>query len=500
MSRRFATIWFRHLTTDRMIIRRPKLKDLPFVLAAPERGRMVVRAANIMAEANDIVPGMVVADARAVFPSLEVIDNEPEMAVKLLNALAEWCIRYTPIVAVDMPNGLTLDVTGCAHLWGGERAYMRDITNRLSQSGYDIRVAIADTIGAAWAVCRYGQDTPIVETGCQANALLSLPPAALRLETDVLQRMQKLGLYQIGNFIGMPRSVLRRRFGQPLLDRLDQAIGPSNEVITPIQPVEPYQERLPCMEPIVTATGIKIALQRLLEALCKRLVGEGKGLRSAIFKCYRMDGIIEQIDLVTTGPSCHAEHLFKLFELKIQTIEPALGIELFVLEAPNVEDMPLFQEALWSNTNSYQNTGILELLDRLAGRAGMKAINRYLPDEHYWPERSVKMAATFQEMPNTAWRTDQSRPVLLLPKPEIIDVVSALVPDYPPMLIRYKGKLHQIKKADGPERIEQEWWLEQGPYRDYYCVENAQGERYWIFRLGPYAGNKPEWFVHGFFA
>ena len=500
MSRRIVSMWFRHLATDQMIIRRPELKDVPFVLASPERGRMMVKAANTVAEANGIEPGMVVADARAVFPSLEVIDNEPQMPVKHLNELAERCIRYTPIVAIDPPNGLILDVTGCAHLWGGEHLYLRDITNRFENAGYDLRAAIADTIGAAWAVCRYGQKTPIIEPFCQADALLPLPPAALRLEPEVLQRMQKLGLYQIRNFIGMPRSVLRRRFGQQLLNRLDHAIGPSNEVITPIKPIEPYQERLPCMEPIVTAKGIKIALKRLLETLCRRFEREGKGLRSAIFKGYRVDNIIEQIDIVTTGPSCNAEHLFKLFELKISTIEPAWGIELFLLEAPLVEDLPIIQEALWNSASNHQNKGILELLDRLAGRAGMGAINRYLPAEHYWPERSVKTATSLLEKPQTVWRTDRLRPILLLSKPEIIDVVSAPIPDYPPMLLRYKGKLHHIKKADGPERIEQEWWLEQGLHRDYYCVENEHGERYWIFRLGHYNRTKPEWFVHGFFA
>ena len=499
MSKRFVTIWFRHLTTDRMILRRPELKDVPFVLASPERGRMVVRAANAVAEGNGIEPGMVVADARAVYPELQVIDDRPELAGKLLNALAEWCIRYTPITAVDMPNGLILDVTGCPHLWGGERAYLKEIVIKLRSSGYDVRAAMADTIGASWAVCRYGQATPIVESNSQADALLTLPPAALRLEPETLQRMQKLGFYQIRNFIGMPRSVLRRRFGQHLLDRLDQALGPSNEVITPIQTVEPYEERLPCMEPIVTATGIKIALNILLEALCKRLVSEGKGVRSGIFKGYRMDGKVEQIDIVTNGPSCHVNHLFKLFELKISTIEPALGIELFILQSPHVEDMPTVQETLWHTIDGHENTGLLELLDRLAGRAGMSAIHRYLPAEHYWPERSVKKADSLQEKPQTNWRTDRIRPVHLLSIPEAIQV-TAPVPDYPPTVFRYKGEVHRVKKADGPERIEQEWWIEEGVHRDYYCVEDEAGARYWVFRLGHYDEHKKEWFIHGFFA
>ena len=498
MSRRYIAIWFRHLTADWFTICQPELKDVPFVLASPERGRMVVRAANILAESNGIEKGMVVADARAVFPSLMVIDDKPELSEQLLNAHAEWCIRYTPIASMDIPDGLILDITGCAHLWGGEREYLKDIVSKLSSSGYDVHAAVADTIGTAWAVARYGQHSPIVEPGEQADALLSLPPAALRLEPTIIARLQKLGLYQIRNFIGMPRTVLRRRFGQTLLDRLDQALGPSNEYITPVQPLEPYQERLPCLEPIVTATGIKIALQRLLAMLCTRLSAEGKGLRSATFKGYRMDGKVEQIEIVTNGASCHIDHLLKLFELKIAKIEPALGIELFVLEAPVVEDVDPVQEMLWKIRRA-DDTGLLELLDRLAGRAGMSAIHRYLPDEHYWPERSVKPAASLKDQSETPWRTDRLRPVHLLARPEIIDV-TAPIPDYPPMLFRYKGKLHKVNKADGPERIEREWWLDEGLHRDYYCLEDENGARYWIFRLGHYDGNRPEWFIHGFFA
>jgi protein ImuB len=252
------------------------------------------------------------------------------------------------------------------------------------------------------------------------------------------------------------------------------------------------------MEPIVTATGIEIALQRLLETLCARLAQEGKGLRSGIFKGYRVDGKIERIDIVTNRGSCHVAHLFRLFELKIQTIEPALGIELFVLEAPVTEDLAAHQEVIW-NTGNTDNVSLMELLDRLAGRAGISIIHRYLPDEHHWPERSVKLADSVLEKPQTSWRTDRPRPVYLLADPEVV-TVTAPIPDYPPMLFNYKGKNHYIKRADGPERIEREWWLEEGLHRDYYCLEDQSGARYWVFRLGHYDADMSKWFIHGFFS
>ena len=201
---------------------------------------------------------------------------------KLLKGIAEWCIRYTPAVAIDPPDGLILDVTGCAHLWGGEKQYLTEILKRFKDFGYDVRAAMADTIGTAWAVARFGQDASIIESGQQTAALLSLPAAALRLEAETIELLEKLGLRQINDFISMPRSALRRRFGQHFLKRLDQALGYEEEIIHPVQPIEPYQEWLPCLEPIVTATGIEIALQRLLDTLCKRLQQEEKGLTRGI--------------------------------------------------------------------------------------------------------------------------------------------------------------------------------------------------------------------------
>jgi protein ImuB len=176
-----------------------------------------------------------------------------------------------------------------------------------------------------------------------------------------------------------------------------------------------------------------------------------------------------------------------------------LGIELFLLEAPVTETLSEEQETLWNISQGSENKVIMNLLDRIGVRVGMDKIHRYLPDEHHWPERSVKLAASLQEKSTVTWRSDLPRPVSLLHQPERIEV-TAPIPDYPPMLFRYKGKIHKISKADGPERIEQEWWLQQGLHRDYYCVEDASGARYWIFRLGHYGENNPEWFIHGFFA
>lgn len=499
MSQRFVSIWFRHLTTDWFALRQPSLKNVPFVLRASSHNKIIITAANAFAEVKGIHSGMTLADARAVLPALEVEDDKPGLIEKLLTRLAEWCIRFSPVVAIDPPDGLLLDATGCSHLWGGDIFYVQDILRKLQTRGYDVRAAMADTIGTAWAVARYGKESFIIPGNRHIEALLPLPPEALRIETEVSGRLHKLGLHQIKQFINMSRPSLRRRFGQLFLTQLDKATGQTMEMLEPVYPIEPYQERLPCMEPIVTATGIEIALKQLLETLCRRLLHEQKGLRSAIFKGFRVDGKTEQISIGTNRPTHHVSHLFRLFELNINTIEPDMGIELFVLEAPKVEDYLPHQEKMWEATGGLHDTRLAELLDRLANKISMSSVHRYIPDEHYWPERSFKQAMSIQEAPSTTWPSNKLRPLQILSPPESIEV-TAPIPDYPPMLFRRNGKIHKIVKADGPERIEQEWWLQQGQHRDYYRVEDEEGHRYWLFRLGHYNDKTYQWFLHGMFS
>ncbi len=497
-GRRYASVWFRHLMTDWFALQQPELHKVPFVLRTPVHGRMIITAVNTRAEQQGIRTGMALADARAVFRNLEVRDNQPDVPEKLLRKLAEWCVRFTPVAAIDPPDGLLLDISGCAHLWGGEEQYLQHIIAKLTARGYDVGGAIADTPGVAWGLARFAKSPAIAPPGENLQALLPLPPEALRLEKDTIARLHKLGLHRVEQFIHMPRASLRRRFGQHLLTRLDMALGHEMEWLEPVQLPEPYEERLPCLEPVLTRPGIEIALRELLTRLCLRLLHEQKGLRMAMFAGHRVDGKKIQIDIGTHRPSHHVDHLFRLFELKLSTLAPGMGIELFTLHAPKVEDYLPAQQKMWEKGGGLSDTRLSELIDRIAARTGMQNIHRYLPAEHHWPERSLKPATSLQEQPATMWRTDKLRPLLLMPKPERIEV-TAPIPDYPPMLFRYKGKVHKITKADGPERIEQEWWIRSGRHRDYYCVEDESGNRYWIFRSGHY-DEEYEWYLHGVFS
>lgn len=498
MHERYVSVWFPFFKTDWHSRRHPEWRSVPFVLFITKQGRKLISAANPQAKENGLYPGMVLADAKALVPSVIAIEEETTFFEERLLKFAEWFIRFSPHISVDPPDGLFITATGCAHLWGNEENYLSTISTRLKNEGYAVKLAMAGTLGAAWALCRFSE-TAVIPNGSEADALRALPARSLRLTDEANERLQKLGLIYINDFLSMPAPVLRRRLGKEFIQRLHQALGWEPEFVIPVETSVIYEERLPCLEPILTRIGIEIALQRLLDTICPKLSGEEKGLRLARLRIFRTDNTSQAVEIGTLKPTRDSAAVFKLFELKLDTLQPEPGIEVFVLELLSVEPLSLEQEQLWKNTLSWENESIALLVDRIINKIGPHAVSRYLPAAHHWPERSIQKATHFLEKPALPWNPNLMRPIRILPVPEPIRV-TAPVPDYPPMLFRYKGVIHKVCKADGPERIEQEWWIQDGLHRDYYQVEDEQGCRYWIFRAGHYGDQQSvQWYLHGFF-
>ncbi|HEY0434909.1 MAG TPA: DNA polymerase Y family protein, partial [Chitinophagaceae bacterium] len=346
MKKRFLSLWFPHLHTDWFTIRQPSLGQTPFVIAAPDHGRLLITAVNTLALREGISPGLALADARAIIPQVKYKDDQPGLATKLLSSIAKWCLRFTPVVAVDLPDGLMLDISGCSHLWNGEKNYLRVIIEKITSFGYKVRAAIADTAAAAWAAARFS-NLDIIEEGNQSAFLAGLPAAALRINAEMVSLLEKLGLNTIGKFMNMPSTALRRRFGDSLLLRLQQAFGNIEETITPVIPACPYEERLISFEPVATTAGIEIGLKKLLEKICKRLQQEEKGCRQIRFTTFSIDRHTANVIIGTHRPSSDPAHLFKLFQEKITAIDPGLGVEVFVLSLLKVEDSRPKQEKIW---------------------------------------------------------------------------------------------------------------------------------------------------------
>jgi len=456
--------------------------------------------------------GQPLADARALVPDLIVADSEPAADAASLIALTEWCTRYSPWAAPDGEDGIRLDITGCAHLFGGETGIVRDMARRLRGFGIGTRGAIADTPAAAWGWARYRprKAGPILRTG-DDKALMSLPVAALRLQPDSLETLAALGLDTVGTVAALPRGPLTHRLGEAVLERLDRMFGRAAEPISPRAIAEPWISRLIFAEPIGRREDIDAATERLLANLCREMEQNGQGARRLLLAFYRVDGAVQHIAVGTSHPSHTQVHIMRLFAERLDSVAPGFGIEAMVLEATETE--PLVSEQTGFSVSGEMDTAALaRLIDRLQNRLGPQRVVRLVPVESHVPERAERRAVAGPSGRHHGklgtWSLPQSRllkslrPLTLLPIPEPIQAI-APVPDDPPLSFRWKEKNHRIAAADGPERIGPEWWLAEGGRkpRDYYRVENSEGQRFWVYREGLYGDEKepPRWFLHGFF-
>lgn len=506
-------------------------------------------AVNPHARSAGLRPHMRLADARALLPDLITEPGNPQADCHLVEAIAGWCDRYTPWVAIDPLGGalalegetscsaggfggdagLLLDVTGCTHLFGdgesGERALLADLVTRLARRDLTCRAAMADTAGAAWALARFAerQADLFCPVRGQRDALASLPVEGLRLDAPILETFLKLGLRRIGDLYPMPRGPLARRFGDQPLSRIDQALGKLDEPIEPRRLPPAFRTRLAFAEPIGRSEDIAAATSRLLAALCRQFEQAGVGARQLEISLYRVDGSVDRTSIGTSRPNRDNPKLMKLFEERLGELDPGFGVELMILAAPEVEAWSGTQDALPdqdSPTVASGADGTIDLADRLVLRLGAENVVRLLARDSHLPER-VQVAAAVSSKPAAtgAWRRvanlKGARPTRLLQRPEPVEV-TAFVPDDPPSVFRWRQHAHRIVRADGPERIADEWWRPRPDgsrppagtlplIRDYYRVEDDDGGRFWLFRDGPYklvANGQPtaRWFLHGFCA
>lgn len=486
---------------------------------------MRITAVNRAAWAGGVRAGMMLSDGRALIPGLMVEKARPRADLHALDGLAAWCGRYTPWCARDGDDGICLDITGCAHLFGGEAALIGDLAGRFGDFGISVRAAAADTPGAAWAVARHdgregegGDMARIVAPGGSRVALAELPVTALRLADETAAGLMRLGLRRIGDLYGMPRAPLARRFGAALLRRLDQALGDEDEPISPDAPVIPHRARISFAEPIGRRADIDAALARLLDELALLLERGGRGARRLELVVYRVDGTTGGVAIGTSRPMRDRGHLARLFAERLDRIEAGFGIEAMMLSAPATDPLPAAQLAL-RHVRARLNGGgddgdaaLARLVDRLGTRLGDENVALLEPRASHVPERAtalVPAAAPGHEPGEWRYGGGSGRPIRLLARPEPVEVM-AEVPEGPPVLFRWRRATYRVAVSRGPERIAPEWWRDSGAAartRDYYRVEDSGGRRFWLYRDGLYRDDAagggegaPEWYLHGIFA
>lgn len=505
MTRRILSIWLPDLAIDRWQLAEGQ-NPAPFALLAETAHGPRLTVLNAAARRAGVQGGTMLADARAICPDLAVAPGDPAGDRAFLERLAIWAQRWGPWSAIDPPDGLLVDVTGVPHLFGGEVALLEDAALRLGARSLTVRLAIAPTAGGAWALSHYGPDRAVLHEG-GAVQLDDLPVAALRLDPATLLVLRRLGLKRIGDLSGVARPALARRFrntraplANPLI-RLDQLLGRVPEPLLPViaAPIPLVQRRL--MEPIRHRSLLDQVLDDLAADMVRLLEGQAQGARRLDLALWKVDGEVLARRLEMAAASRDAAHIARLFAGKLDDLDAGFGIELARLSAPWCEPLPLSQ-ADFEQAAEAHGTSLAACIDRLSARLGPGAVRRPLPVASHVPERVQRWAPPLE--PERAMQGQlafHARPLKLLDRAEPIAVLYAS-PDGLPRRFRWRGQVHEIARAEGPERIAPEWWRERSSarLRDYYRIEDDQGRRYWIYRnglAGDGRGGVPEWFLQG---
>lgn len=532
--RRYLSVWFPEWSLDRLrrvrrhptasLAERPA-KTRPFVLYEKSAHGLIVAVTNQAARNSSLQPGLRLTDARATLPDLTAEELDRERDEESLKMLAAWLVRFSPLVALDGNDGLILETTGCAHLFGGEASMATELSLRLKVAGYGHRLAFAGTRGAAYALARgeaREDAAAILQSGSEQEGLENLPVNLLRLSDAVFTLLRRFGLTRIGQLYEIDRKALARRFhsreaADAVCTRLDQALGYRNETFEPFRPPSDYIERLPCPEPLTDGAGVHAGLTLLTGKLCRALDAAGLGAQSFVFRAFRSDGEVVSLRVNAALPVRAPDHVLRLFGEKAEGIDPGFGIDMLQIEAFRTAAMTAGSRPLSGELacNDIDETALAALADRINARLGEGSVTVTVPVARHpvdVAEETRPYAGKITDGALSATDVKGLRPIRVFDRPERVEVM-AQVPDGPPLSFVWRRLVRRVVRADGPERIAPEWWTYLPPApgergnlprtRDYYRIEDSEGRRYSVFREGLYGDNRgaaPDWFVQGLFA
>lgn len=485
MQKRVVSLWFERLPSERVLRINPT--TAPFALTQKQSNTDWIYCLNVEAEKAGLYRGMSFSDARAFCHELQSRPADIKADERFLNMLARWSKRYCPWVGLEGRDGLSLNITGSAHLFGGEEALLDDMRFRLSRSGIGARIGLADTRGAAWAMAHFGAGGI-----CTVPQLSRLPIAALRLEEKTCINLQRLGIRTIADLIALPRSSITRRFGPNVLLRLDQALGDQPEKISSLQDAPHYGVKMTLPEPIGLKEDIMAGTERLLQRLCAKLKVHDQGARTLQLTLRRVDQDSQNIELRLAQALHDAARILPLFERGVAAVDAGFGIDQMRLEAIQIEACPAQQI---SHSRTKNNDTLDDLITRIGVRIGLENVQRFLPADSHIPERSFIISPAAYSSPVGVWAMIRPRPVRLFPPEHIVSHGPR-----PPARFRWRRMPMTTGRATGPERIAPEWWLSDDNWRsgvrDYWKIDTKEGRRLWLF----YTPQSPNWYVQGEFA
>lgn len=517
--RRILSLWLPRLPTDRIrreMARRGAVLARPLIVAAKLNNALQIAALDDSAARLGLEIGLPLANARAVCPDLEVADADEAADRATLEGIADWCDRFTPLVGIDGPDGLLLDITGCAHLFGGEAVLMTTLCHALTVQGFVVSAAVAGTAVCARTLTRHSHGSVVCD-GEEAEAVAALPVLTLGADPKITQALRRAGLKTIGAVAARPRQEIAARCGAAFTTLLGQALGQGDAPISPRKPVPDYVVEKRFAEPVATTDAIMPTLLSLARLLVGAMERHGKGARQLIASFFRTDGLMRAIPIETGQPVARVETVQRLFAEKLDALsdplDPGFGFDLIRLAATRTIAVTQAQRGF--DTTAHEVEDVTALADRLAARLGARRVLRYLPVDTHIPERADLAVPVLHAPPglaDAAWPARIAaepplRPLRFFAEPEEIEV-TAIFPDGPPAHFKWRRTQHRIVRAEGPERIAMEWWRQpardrrHARTRDYFRVEDWDGCRFWLYRHGIHVREVRtfRWFLHGLFA
>jgi protein ImuB len=449
--------------------------------------------------------GLTLADARARLPELEVYPHDAHADHGWLERLADGCQRYTPSVGLDAPDGLILDIAGCVHEFEGERRLAADLEDRLARRGLLVRHAFGDTPDAARALARFaGAPAPD-----ERRAVKRLPVAALGLDDDATTALVRAGLKTVGDVMARPLATIAARFGAEAATMVRRLNGEVKGPIIPCRIVPKIGVERRFAEPIARTDYALEVLAELATEAAGTLAERHEGGRRWEAQLFRADGLVQRLRVETGTPTRDVALLMRLFRERIDSLadplDPGFGYDLIRLDIALAERLDASQLKL--EGGEAQKGEVVQLLDQLGTRLGRTRVRRFGARDSHIPEQAELMLPASDPVPTAPWAPLEEgepplRPIYLFDPPQPIESMAAEVPDGPPHRFRWRRTVHDVARAEGPERIAGEWWRRDDiPTRDYFRVEDRKGRRFWIFRHGLYSEREsPRWYLHGLFA
>jgi protein ImuB len=510
--RRYLALFLPFLPTERLRPGRAgdaRDDSSPFALVEKQNNAQRLYALNPAALREGLAPGFSLADARARLPKLRVAEADRRSDRELLLRLAARCERYTPLTALDEPHGLVLDISGCAHLFGGEAGLMARVLADMAEGGFFARAALAPTPDGARALARFSSGG-IFSPDDVAAAVERLPLAALEADEETRLALNRAGLRTLGDVASRASRAFAARFGSDFPHRIERLFGRADRRITPLRPPPDCMVEQHFAEPLAQREAVAAVLQDLMHEAKALLERRGQGGRLFEASFFRADGFVRRLSVETLRPTRDPKILGLLFREKLDALadplDPGFGFDALRLAVPRAENFDSLQGDFAASAAQEAERELGELLDRLTTRFGRARVLRFMQGDSYEPERESRAlpvaAASAADWPKPQDGEPPARPLTLFDPPQPVEVL-ALAPDGPPARFRWRRKMHDVLRAEGPERIAPDWacyGLDE-PTRDYYRIEDVEGRRFWLFRRGLYErGDSPRWFMHGLFA